>query len=245
LRKSILDLAVQGKLVPQDANDQSAEDLAECRRAERKSEGIPDSWGLSSLSEVAEQIVDCPHSTPKWTSKGKVCVRTNQFRPGHLDLSATKFVSEQTFEDRIRRLRPKEDDILYSREGGILGIACRVPPNVELCLGQRMMLIRTGNSLEPSFLELVLNAPLITEIARRQTTGGAAPRVNVSTVKSYPIPIPPLAEQRRIVAKVSELMALVDELETQLAASRAAAEKLLSALVAELTVTTSRLPADS
>jgi type I restriction enzyme S subunit len=47
------------------------------------------------------------------------------------------------------------------------------------------------------------------------------------------------------VAKVSELMALVDELETQLAASRAAAEKLLSALVAELTVTTSRLPTDS
>jgi type I restriction enzyme S subunit len=64
-------------------------------------------------------------------------------------------------------------------------------------------------------------------------------------LKTVELPIPPLAEQRRIVAKVSELMALVDELETQLAASRAAAEKLLSALVAELTGTTSRLPADS
>lgn len=243
LRKSILTLAVQGKLVPQDPNDEPAEDRAESHRSERNGERMPDSWALSSLNEVAEQIVDCPHSTPKWTSSGKICVRTNQFSPGLLDLSETKFVSEETFEDRIQRLRPQEDDILYSREGGILGIACRVPPNVELCLGQRIMLIRAGHSLAPAYLELVLNAPLISEIARRQTTGGAAPRVNVSTVKSYPIPLPPLAEQRRIVAKVEQLMALVDALESQLATSRATAEKLLAAVVAELTEGTRASPA--
>jgi type I restriction enzyme, S subunit len=235
LRKSILTLAVQGKLVPQDPNDEPAESLQE---AKRDGQEIPDCWVLSSLSEVAEEIVDCPHSTPKWTSSGKICVRTNQFRPGLLDLSETKFVSDETFEQRIQRLRPQKDDILYSREGGILGIACRVPPNVDLCLGQRMMLIRPGSFLAPSYLELVLNSPLITEIARRQTTGGAAPRVNVSTVRLYPIPVPPLAEQRRIVAKVEQLMALVDALETQLAASRATAANLLSALVAELTTQT-------
>ena len=54
-------------------------------------------------------------------------------------------------------------------------------------------------------------------------------------IEQTPIPVPPLAEQRRIVAKVEQLMALVDALETQLAASRATAAKLLSALVAELT----------
>ena len=98
-----------------------------------------------------------------------------------------------------------------------------------------MMLIRAGGVLDAVYLELVLNAPLITEIARSKTTGGAAPRVNVATVKSYPIPIPPLAEQRRIVEKVDQLMALVDELEAQLAASRTTAANLLSAVVAELT----------
>jgi type I restriction enzyme S subunit len=67
----------------------------------------------------------------------------------------------------------------------------------------------------------------------------------MGTYAAAKVPFPPIAEQHRIVAKVDELMALVDDLETQLAASRAAAEKLLSALVAELTVTTSRLPADS
>jgi type I restriction enzyme S subunit len=222
LRKSILTLAVQGKLVP---------------KKER--------WIHRKLQDVAAQIVDCPHSTPKWTGAGRVCVRTSQFRPGLLDLSETRFVSEQTYQERIQRLEPAADDILYSREGGILGVACRVPSNVSLCLGQRMMLIRAGDSLVPAFLELVLNSPTITKIARERTTGGAAPRVNVSIVKSYPIPLPTLAEQRRIVAKVDQLMALVDELETQLATSRATAKNLLDALVVELTAADPQLAAAS
>lgn len=107
------------------------------------------------------------------------------------------------------------------------------------------MLIRAGDSLVPAFLELVLNSPTITKIARERTTGGAAPRVNVSIVKSYPIPLPTLAEQRRIVAKVDQLMALVDELETQLATSRATAKNLLDALVVELTAADPQLAAAS
>ncbi len=219
LRKTILSLAVFGKLVP----NQGA-------------------WETVSLSDAAAEIVDCPHSTPKWTNEGKICVRTNQFRPGCLDLTASRFVSEKTYLERIQRLEPREDDILYSREGGILGVACRVPSGAEICLGQRMMLIRAGDKLVPAFLELVLNSPLITEAARSRTTGGAAPRVNVSTVKAYSIPIPPLDEQRRIVAKVDRLMALVDEWEARLTATRTTATKLLDALVAGLTEASTARP---
>jgi type I restriction enzyme S subunit len=61
------------------------------------------------------------------------------------------------------------------------------------------------------------------------------PKINQTTLKKLPIPIPPLAEQRRIVAKVDQLMALVDALETQIATSRATSANLLEALVAELT----------
>jgi type I restriction enzyme S subunit len=98
----------------------------------------------------------------------------------------------------------------------------------------------------PRYVCLAMNAAPTREAieAMCATTAGNI-GLSAGRLKTVEIPIPPLAEQRRIVAKVSELMALVDEFETQLAASRAAAEKLLSALVAELTVTTSRLPADS
>jgi type I restriction enzyme, S subunit len=239
LRKSILALAVTGKLVRQDTD-------VTLRGAGKSHDGmnfatvssvaqIPQEWSLAPLDAVADEIVDCPHSTPKWTSNGKICVRTNQFSPGYLDLSRSRFVSERTFEERIKRLRPQQDDILYSREGGILGVACRVPPNTELCLGQRMMLIRCGSSIEPAFLEMVLNAPTITGLARQQTTGGAAPRINVSTVKAYPIPVPPLAEQRRIVTKVNELMSLVDALDTQLSTARDIGARLVDAVVGDLT----------
>jgi type I restriction enzyme S subunit len=138
-----------------------------------------------------------------------------------------------------------EEDILYSREGGILGVACRVPPGVQLCLGQRMMLIRSGEEVDSAFLEMVLNSPLIAEIARRRTTGGAAPRVNVATVKAYPIPVPPLTEQKRIVAKVNQLMALCDELEAKLRQAEADSEKLLNAAVRHVIETLREGPAQA
>ena len=243
LRQAILNLAIRGKLVPGEPNDLLIPAL---RRADKSSSfdvrvfsealaslTVPPHWSVEPLASVAAVIVDCPHSTPKWTETGRICVRTNQFRPGFLDLSDVRFVSEETYSERIERLRPLENDILYSREGGILGVACRVPPNIQLCLGQRMMLIRAGATTDSAFLEMVLNSPLIGEIARGNTTGAAAPRVNVSTVRAYPIPLPPLAEQRRILAKVEELMTLCDSLESQLASARAVSQRLLQAVLHE------------
>jgi type I restriction enzyme S subunit len=87
------------------------------------------------------------------------------------------------------------------------------------------------------YVTLWLNSPDGTEKSSRNTYGKGVSQgnLNLSLIRNFLVPLPPLAEQRRIVAKVSKLMALVDELETQLAASRATAEKLLNALVAELT----------
>ena len=90
----------------------------------------------------------------------------------------------------------------------------------------------------PSYLNLVLRTDRIREFfqnSSKQAIGQAS--VNQPQVAGVSIPLPPLAEQRRIVAKVDQLMALVDELETHLAASRATAVNLFSALVAELTGT--------
>lgn len=186
---------------------------------------------VMSLGEVAEQIVDCPHSTPKWTKTGEICVRTNQFKRGTLDLSDCRYVSRETYVERTARLEPREGDVLYSREGGILGVACRVPPGVRLCLGQRMMLIRPGPLVESAYLELVLNSPQITQLAKEQTTGGAAPRINVSTVRAFPIPVVSLEEQRRTVTKANELLALCDRLKARIASARAKHAQLAEALV--------------
>jgi type I restriction enzyme S subunit len=238
LRQTILNLAIRGQLT-----NKSDELPTGTPSRDATFSGLdirlPAHWSIQPLTKVASAIVDCPHSTPKWTSEGKICVRTNQFRPGHLDLTGVRFVSESTYRERIQRLEPAENDILYSREGGILGVACRVPPNTQLCLGQRMMLIRAGAALDAAFLEMVMNSPLITGIALAKTTGGAAPRINVSTVKAYPIPLPPLVEQYRIVAKVNELMAVCDRLEMQLTTAQADTSRLLESVLHNALVVTS------
>ncbi len=242
-RQTILNLAVRGKLVPQDPKDESIR-LPPHRQFATASGMddevfeqsctlmvLPKGWRIAPLALLSEHIVDCPHTTPKWTTQGEICIRTNQLRPGRLDLSEPRYVSPDTYLERIERLEPRTDDILYSREGGILGVACRVPKGTRLCLGQRLMLIRAGTETNAVFLELVLNSPFITGIAKARTTGGAAPRVNMSTVRAYPIPLPPVAEQRRILAKVDALMALCDRLKTSLTTDDDTRRRLLEALL--------------
>jgi len=245
LRQTILDLAVRGKLVPQQVGDEpprlpplrqfaaSSGMDNEVFEQSKNSMLLPCGWKIAPLAQLSQNIVDCPHTTPKWTESGEVCIRTNQLRPRRLDLSKSRYVSPEAYLERIERLEPIADDILYSREGGILGVACRVPPGIRLCLGQRLMLIRAGAEIRADFLEIVLNAPFITDIAKARTTGGAAPRVNMSTVRAYPIPLPPLAEQQRIVAKVDALMALCDDLEASLATASTTRLRLLDALLQE------------
>ena len=245
LRQTILNLAVRGKLVAQHQKDNCSNQgrlrvdaLAETFDAQVFDERAalfnrPVNWKIEPLSRVASNIVDCLHTTPTWTNEGVLCIKTNQVRAGQLDLSSPYFVSEESYEIRVGRLEPKPDDVLYIREGGILGVACLVPPNARLCLGQRLMLIRTNDAVAPRFLELCLNSPWIAEFATEKTTGGAAPRVNMSTVCGYPIPLPPLSEQHRIVAKIDELMALCDRLEASLAAAADTHRRLLDALLYE------------
>lgn len=244
VRSAILNLAVRGKLVTQLSGERPVQSPAlrkfavasgmdnEVFEQWRNSIVLPKGWQLAPLSLVSEHIVDRPHSTPKWTERGEICVRTNQLRPRSLDLTNPRFVSPETYLERVERLEPRSNDILYSREGGILGIACRVPKGVRLCLGQRLMLIRSSSDMRPEFLEIVLNSPFITSIAKARTTGGAAPRVNMSTVRAYPIPLPPIAEQQRIVAKVDELIELCDRLEATLLDCDETRNRLLEALLA-------------
>ena len=117
-----------------------------------------------------------------------------------------------------------------------MGEVCIIPNGVRICLGQRMMLIRvvTG-TMDTRYLLYSLMDPDLMERVQDKPVGATVQHLRVGGVETLLTPVPPLAEQRRIVAKVDQLMALVDQLETQLSASRTAAEKLMEAVVAELT----------
>jgi type I restriction enzyme, S subunit len=194
---------------------------------------IPTDWQWSSVGELCVAIVDCPHSTPKWTSSGRVCLRTTNFRPGYLDLTSVRYVSESTYRERIKRLEPLPGDVLYSREGGILGVACIVPPGLSLCLGQRMMLMRPDVAvIQGSYLMHVLNAPQTLDRVVNLTGGSASPHLNVGDIKAFPVPLPSVAEQHEIVLRVEALFALADKIERRVAAATLRSEKLTQAVLA-------------
>ncbi|MBC7822075.1 MAG: restriction endonuclease subunit S, partial [Planctomycetaceae bacterium] len=194
---------------------------------------LPESWSWTTLESVCVNVVDCPHSTPKWTDAGKLCIRTTNFRPGILDLSEVRFVSAATFNERIERLRPEPGDIVYSREGGILGIACQIPPSVQLCLGQRMMLFRVGSEYTATLLMHWLNSSVITHRVQELTGGSASPHLNVRDIKAFPTPLPPLSEQQEIVRRVEKLFAFADQIEARLRQAQAHVDRLTQSLLAK------------
>jgi type I restriction enzyme S subunit len=168
---------------------------------------LPNGWTLASPEQVTTHIVDCPHSTPKWTESGILCLRTSNFRAGRLDLQSPRYVSQQTYKERIARLEPKPGDVLYSREGSILGIACLIPESQIACLGQRMMLLRADTSLIlPEYLTAVLNSSLILKEVKRLTSGAGSPHLNICDIRTFPIPLPTLNEQRQIIAKLGIIL---------------------------------------
>ena len=233
LKQTILQLAVMGKITTPKISPSTKNKNTTAQNNSIFSDlmqYIPAHWNLCTLDQISAAIIDCPHSTPKWTEQGFICVRTNQFKPGYLDLNNSRYVSEQTYIERTQRLEPSYGDILYSREGGILGVACRVPEKIKICLGQRMMLIRPKENISSEYLEIVLNSPLSTSLAQKMTTGGAAPRINVSTVKGYPIPYPPLEEQNQIIEKINELNGVCEQLRSHIQSAQQTQLHLADAL---------------
>lgn len=180
---------------------------------------------------VCAKIVDCPHSTPKWEKNGKLCLRTTNFKRGYLDLQSPNYVSEETFHDRNRRIIPQPGDVLYSREGSVLGIACIIPSNVYPCLGQRMMLLRSGEKLNNRYLMHYLNSPMVTNHVIATKGGTGSPHINVGDIKEFKIPIPSLEEQSNIVRQIEEQLSSCDNVEKTVDATLAQADAMRQSIL--------------
>ena len=208
------------------------EQLEVCRQA-----GLVDAFRVATNSTrlkigyVCAKIVDCPHSTPKWEKNGKLCLRTTNFKRGYLDLQSPNYVSEETFNDRNRRIIPQPGDVLYSREGSVLGIACTIPSNVYPCLGQRMMLLRSGEKLNNRYLMHYLNSPMVTNHVIATKGGTGSPHINVGDIKEFKIPIPSLEEQSNIVRQIEEQLSSCDNVEKTVDAILAQADAMRQSIL--------------
>ena len=210
LKASILQEAIQGKLVPQLDSEEAVEQIGDAPKDVPFA--IPEKWKWVTLSELVPNIVDCPHSTPKYSLEETqyLAIDTNCITPVGV-IKSWRYVTEEIYKQRISRLEPQKNDIIYTREGSI-GRAARLPDGAKVCMGQRVMLIRPGAHLEPSYLQWYLMSHCALSYLTAKQRGIGVKHINVSDVKKLPIPVPSLQEQRRIVDKVRELLESVDAL---------------------------------
>ena len=234
MQKSILQMAIQGKLVEQRPEEGTGEELYRQIQAEKqalikagkiKKEKplpeiaedevpfeIPEGWKWVRLKWLSESIVDCPHSTPTYyeNDTGYFAIDTNCIT-AEGTIVKWRYVDAVTYDARIARLVPRGGDIVYTREGSI----CRaviLPDDKKVCLGQRVMLIRCANGVTSEYVKRILMAPQTIAVLTAQQKGIGAKHVNVADVCRLPIPLPPLAEQKRIVARLEGVLPLCERL---------------------------------
>lgn len=259
LKQALLQLAVMGKLSRQRDDDEHAGQLMarlrESRNAMYATGGIdnpetrtmqrklaelnppvapfplPKGWATVSLIDCCLYLVDCHNKTAPYADKGIPIIRTSNIRERHFRMDDVRFVTEATYEFWSRRCPPRPGDIIFTREAP-MGEAAIVPDGVTFCLGQRTMLIRPIHEfIDNQYLLIALTEPHLLERAAEHAIGSTVKHLRVGDVERLAVPLPPLAEQRRIVAKVTELLALCDQLKARIAAARAKQAQLAQALV--------------
>lgn len=251
LRQTILNLAVRGKLVAQDPRDEPAAALLKriTFESSRKRHAItsveqdaepypvPKSWEWSALGYL---ITAGPQNgiSPKATTRTEA--------PKAITLTAT---TSGTFNPihfkHVEASIPKDSDF-WLTDGDLLfqrgntreyvGIAAiyQGRPNTFL-FPDLIMRVRVSPCLDLRFIHLASVSPSARAFFSANASGAQAtmPKINQATLVSLPIPLPPLAEQHRIVAKVDELMNLCDRLEANLGTADASRRRLLDALLHE------------
>ena len=231
LRNSILQEAIEGRLVPQDPNDEPASVLLERIREEKKrlvKEGklkkkdleeipisedekpfeIPKSWEWVRWGTLSESI-QYGYNTPA-KEKGRIkMVRISDIQNGEIAWTTTPYCDID--EQDIDAYKLKKNDILFARTGGTVGKSYLVSeePQEAIYAGY---LIRTRYSRQlcPQYLKMFMDSSLYWEQLKDGTIATAQPNCNGQKLAKMILPLPPLAEQKRIVAKIEELLPKVE-----------------------------------
>ena len=161
-----------------------------------------------TIRELCSVVVDCPHSTPKWTANGKIVIRNKNIKHGKIDFSSPSYTDDEHFAQRIKRAKPQPGDIIITREAPI-GDVGMIPENTECCLGQRMVLLRANQSVCDNFYLLYSLQSLYVQhqISWSEGTGTTVSNLRIPHLEQIQIPYLPLEQQ----AKISSVLRALEE----------------------------------
>lgn len=235
LKNSILQRAIEGKLVDQRPEEGTGEELYKIIQAEKKKlikEGkikkqkvlpqitdeeipfeIPEKWKWVRLGDVILKLTDGAHRTPTYKKNGVPFLSVKDISSGKIDYSNCKFISRNEHEKLFERCNPEKGDLLLTKVG-TTGIPVIVETDDEFSLFVSVALLKLPtNLINIYFLKHLINSPLVQVQVKENTRGVGNKNWVMRDIANTIIPLPPLGEQKRIVEKIEDLMPLVEAYE--------------------------------
>ncbi|MCC4104242.1 restriction endonuclease subunit S [Serratia ureilytica] len=254
LRELILELAVRGKLVPQDPNDEPASELLKriaAEKAELVKQGkikkqkplpeisedekpfeLPVWWEWEKLGNICSKLTDGSHNPPKDNGSGYPMLSSQNIQNGLIDFdNPSRYVCEDDFIKENGRTLVKKDDILLTIVGS-LGRSAVVNDNTKFSLQRSVAVLTTG--LHSSYLSDYFKSMTAQLYFIENGKGTAQKGIYLGQLSQMLVPVPSLTEQKRIVYKIQELMYLSDQLEQQSLTSLDAHQQLVETLLGTL-----------
>ena len=237
MQKSILQMAIQGKLVEQRPEEGSGEELyqqiqkekqalikagklkkdsrtdaLDMPQEEEKPFDIPETWKWVYLGSILNKLTDGTHRTPKYSTNGVKFVSVKDMSSGSLNLNNTKFITEAEHEELFARCDPVKGDMLLSKVG-TTGVPAIVDTDEPFSLFVSVALLKyTHSCIDEVFLYYLLKSPLVQLQAAENTRGVGNKNWVLDAIAKTVVVLPPLAEQKRIVARLEELLPLCEKL---------------------------------
>ena len=234
MKKSILQQAIQGKLVEQRPEEGTGEELYQRIQAEKQKfikDGklkkekplpeitedeipfeIPESWKWVRLGNVCSKVVDGDHNPPTGcgTQTDYMMLSAKNINNDRLvQLNDAKYLSKETFIKEDERTNVRKDDIFLTTVA-TLGRSCVYQGGYNICFQRSVTVITT--LILNYFLKYVFDSPYVQNSMNREATGTAQKGFYLKQLVALPVPIPPLDEQKRIVAKIEGLLPLCEKL---------------------------------
>ena len=230
LKSTVLDLAMRGKLVEQDTHDEPASVLLEKIKAEKaeivkekkikkskplppitdeeKPFDIPDSWEWVRLGDVYH-FVDYRGKTPHKISSGIRLITAKNVRNGYIKLEPEEFISLEEHKERSTRGLINKGDIFITTEAP-MGLVALNNFDEPIATAQRLITLqKVSKYQDSSFAAFQMQSSFFQKELQQKATGSTVKGIKASNLKQVLILIPPLAEQRRTVKKISQVLKLL------------------------------------
>ena len=237
LRQKILDLAIRGKLVPQDPNDEPASILLERIKAEKErliKEGkikrskksaktsdtphyenvpfeIPSSWEWTTINDISKSILYGVSESAKTNGKYRL-LRITDIQNNSVQWDSVPYTDFD--ENKAKPYLLSDGDILFARTGATVGKSYLVQGLTEEAIyASYLIRVQTYDAVLPQYLKFYFESGYYWEQIEQGSVGVGQPNVNGTILGNLHVPIPPIHEQFRIVSELSKWMGIIDIIE--------------------------------